>query len=215
MITDVDAVRIFEELRAMPISYKGDRHQTVCEYRAEKISEILHSVYGIGDVRKAWVYSMAPEGELSFVKSPFRNRDLSSWGPKADDLVCFNHHVAPIIKTSSGRELIFDTKFYSEPPEIEQWTEDFSPEKQEDTQGLEITDCASLFFFRDVWQDSDSRSFIQKKIDSLSVSFELWTAPVSRAQSGSLCAHWLETSSDDFSFRQIAQVLFKAPVYKN
>ena len=191
-----DCLRIYRDLRRLPISYKGDRHQTVCEYRSAKISDILRRDYGIDLIQKAWVSSVAPDGKRTYIKSPFRNRDLHCFGAKENDWVSFNFHVAPVVLTSDGFQLVFDPKFYSEPPTIEQWLSDFVPECAQDKQVLNLTDSTALFFGRDVIGLDRKDSFLSRSFDSFVIGFELWTAPVSRAQSGHLKANWLDSENE-------------------
>lgn len=142
MTSDEEALEYFRKLRAMPFSNKSESRQRACDLRAHKIAFLLLD-FGveIADLDKAWLYSLPNENNeiIDNIRPPITV-------PEYDSPIIYNLHVAPVLKTESGKELVFDTFFYEEPPTVEQWSEDFKPFKQETQLGLKRTDISYLYF---------------------------------------------------------------------
>lgn len=160
MISDDNALEYFNKIKSLSFSNKSGRGQRGCDLRAHKGAFLLLE-YGV-DIEyldKAWLHSLSDENskipenirapidiidslddELDFDENgQFRNQDRSSPKP-------YNVHVAPVLKTSSGKELVFDTFFYDEPPTFDQWLKDFKPYKDGTEIGLKRTDISFLYF---------------------------------------------------------------------
>lgn len=156
MISDEQAVEIFNKIKAMPFSDKSERGQRGCDLRAHKIVGILAD-HGIEDVQKGWIYSLPGQGDGFNILVPvpiidplddefdfdegggFRDRYDGEPSP-------YNTHVAPIIQTDSGRELVFDVFFYDEPPTLKQWRDDFKPFEAGTKLGFKRSDPSYLYF---------------------------------------------------------------------
>lgn len=158
MISDEQAVEIFNKIKAMPFSNKSERGQRGCDLRAHKIVGILAD-HGIEDVQKGWIYSLLDKnGDVQDnVRVPIHiidprddELDYDENGlercPDRDLPKPYNCHVAPIIKTDSGRELVFDTFFYDEPPTLKQWRNDFKPFEAGTKLGFKRSDPSYLYF---------------------------------------------------------------------
>lgn len=140
-LTDRQALDLFAEFREMPPSHRTERGASGCDLRAHWIHEMLQE-RDIENVEKVWIYSPnAPNGRPNYlIKPPVdthyaeRDEDYDEAGKyrhaRKLDTRPFNIHVAPLITTVQDRSLVFDTYFYSGPPELDQWLEDFKPYEQ-------------------------------------------------------------------------------------
>lgn len=136
--TDEQALELFAEIRAMPLSHKSERgNGSACDLRAHAIYVLL-AERGVEGIEKGWISSpLAPNGRPNFLIKPpvevhyaLRDIDLDEEGrlrQSVKDDEPFNIHVATVVTTREGRRLVFDTYFYEHPPELEQWLEDFKP----------------------------------------------------------------------------------------
>ncbi len=209
MIDNKTAIELFEEIRSMPISHKSDKYSRACDARAHKIAELLRD-RGADNVRKAWIYSLPVEGDKSCeniripvdISDPVSDEDYDENGmpndPDPDLPKPYNIHVAPVVRTSEGRELVFDTFFYSKPPLLDQWIEDFPPFEEGSELGFKKTDISYLYFHETdeplPKEGSLSRKWYDMKRRALA-SFELeFITP--RELEKPLNANWL---SDNFA----------------
>lgn len=135
-LSDDEALQLFAEIRAMEFSHKSERGDGGgCHLRAHAIYEML-AERGVANIEKAWISSpLTASGHPNYlIKSPVeirygeRSEDFDERGMRmVKDDQPFNVHVAPVITTREGRRLVFDTYFYENPPELEQWVDDFEP----------------------------------------------------------------------------------------
>ena len=179
-ISDERALEIFSELRAQAFSHKSSNGQTSCEYRSAKVADALQGTYGISDVKKIWIYGENKEGELcvSSLKWPVRLWGDMENDKQGDEPILYNFHTAPLIVTDSGRSLVFDTHIYENPPEFEQWISDFLPADKDVKIKTLIMDADHMFLDRDLLHLREKKypETIQRVVDGLRVSFNLWTA---------------------------------------
>lgn len=192
-ITSEEAVSIYREIRENDFAHKEGEGQALCEARADKVARVLRDVYGIQNVKKLWVYAVDSEGNRSDITSPLPAYEYIRRLQTDGALVKYNHHVAPLVETSDGRELIFDTRFYNDPPESVQWLADFPASDLECTQKYVETNLEPYLFVRDVLGQEDPNvalGYLDRFKKNLAVSFELWSAPQRRLSDGGLKAIW-------------------------
>jgi hypothetical protein len=143
MNTDTNAIKAFENIRDLPLSHASMNGDRGCDVRAHKVAMILDE-QGFENVEKFWIYSLPDpfKRENSNVFFPVHPLEEMTENKKEP----FNIHVAPIITTTSGRELVFDTYFYAHPPALDQWLSDFKAFNPEKPLGYKRTDKSYLRF---------------------------------------------------------------------
>ncbi len=194
-ISDEQALEIFEQLREMPFSHRGEKHLPLCEARAHRTAQILQEDFGASDVEKIWVYARSESDEKAYIRSP--EHHYSDFDRRTNDEPTeYNFHVAPLVHTDSGRALVFDTKYYDAPPELSQWLADFPASEDTAIQHHIITDTQPYRFDRDVQKGGQDAwpAPVQSIIDNLSVSFDLWASPYQKQISPSH-AEWVQTTT--------------------
>lgn len=151
------ALELFAELRDMPFSHKSEKDVSGCDLRAHIIYEFLFE-HDIENLKKPWIYSPnAPDGHPNYLIKPPVDMYFLEDDENYDDLKHlkssrlidnnpFNIHTSVLVPTSDNLELIFDTYFYSHPPEYSQWKNDFKPYEEGVVLGHTVTSPDYLRF---------------------------------------------------------------------
>jgi hypothetical protein len=146
---------LFDGIRRMADSHKTDPANRACHIRSYWIARILQCS-GVGTVETAWIFSSFSHGQMTDniravvrIVDPITDESYDKDGnPYRIDrsVSSFNLHAAPVIRTSSGRELVFDTYFYDSPPTLEQWRDDFQALEAGTRLGFRRASSACLSF---------------------------------------------------------------------
>ncbi len=194
VISDQNAITIFQTISERAWAHAGDKHQMLCDVRADKIARTLREEFGVDNVEKAWIHAKMPDGSLDHLQWPLETYDLVDRSTQTEPIEV-NFHVAPLVKTTSGKELIFDTKLFKDtPPQLQTWKEAFPPMDSKSEAFLEISSPETLYF-KDVLNPQTSNGHImaafRRALETAWGNYYLWTAPVQK-HSTRLTSHWHE-----------------------